>query len=135
MELPQQLWQEDEDCALVLQTVELFHNAALILTDGLTNSVFVSKAAEGLFGERGEALVNRAAYSLLGFGTSEKLPAPMESALLAQGPPWRGIVRLGMVENPDNPATAFCEASAIIRRDKLVCGILRLTPASPPVAP
>ncbi len=135
MELPHQLWKEDEDRALVFQTVELFHDAALILTDGLANSVFVNEEAAGLFRERGEALVNRAAYSLLGFGTSEKLPAPLESALLAQGPPWRGIVRLGTVEHPGNPTTALCEASAINRRGTLVCGILRLTPSAPSVAP
>jgi len=135
MELPHQLWQEDEDRALVFQTVDLFDDTALVLTDALTNSVYLNEAAAGLLRERGEALVNRAAYSLLGFGTSEKLPAPLESALLAQGPPWRGIVRLGTVEHPDSPTTAFCEASAINRRGSLVCGILRLTPATPPVAP
>ncbi len=134
MDFPSILWNDPADRELVSQTVELFHDTPLILTDRLTNSVFVNEAAATLFGDRGEALVNRTAYSLLGFGASEKLPEPLEHALLGDSPPWRGIVRISRVDGGALMPQAFCEASAVSRAGNLVCGILRLTPSAPPVA-
>ena len=134
MDLPTNLWSDDAARELVSQTVELFRDSPLILTDRLTNSVYVNEPAAALLGDRGEALVNRTAFSLLGLGVSEKMPEPLEKALLGDGPPWRGIVRLCKVDNPDESPHIFCEASAINRHGSHVCGILRLTPSAAPVA-
>ena len=130
MDLPFNLWSDDADRELVSQTVELFSDTPLVLTDRLTNSVFVNGPAAVLLGDRGEALVNRAAYSLLGFGAADKLPEPIEKALLGDGPPWRGLVRPAVEGIPaESVNPLFCEASAINRHGVLVCGILRLTPS------
>jgi len=135
MDLPISLWNDETERDLVAQTVDLFHDSPLILTDRLTNSVFVNEQAAALLGDRGEALVNRTAYSLMGFGMADQLPQPLEQALMGDGPPWRGIVRLSDVESGKAVSHAFCEASAIHRNGSLVCGILRLTPSGSPVAP
>jgi hypothetical protein len=123
--IPDELWSDARDRELVGQTTELFAAVPLVLTDRLSNSVWFNAPAEALFRDRAEAIVNRAAWSLLGFGFAAAAPDRLMAALLGEGPPWKGMVR------PEgNPAARpeFCEASALVREGRLVCGILRFLP-------
>ncbi len=119
MLFPADLWNDPADREIVGRTVDLFESTPLLLTDRLTNSVFFNDPAEALYGEAAEAIVNRAAWSLLGFDFSSAAPTALEAALLGSGDPWKGIVRL-----PDG-APRFCEASAVVRDGRLVCGMIR----------
>jgi len=124
LELPASLWPQPADLQLASDMAALFDASPLILTDRLANSLYLNAAAEELFGERAEALVNRLSFSLLGFGNREKVPGGLEEALLGRGAPWRGVVQ---VQAADGPLARFAEASAIRRGDLLVCGVIRLS--------
>ncbi len=121
MRFPAELWKHPADRELLKQTIELFSTVPLVLTDGITNSVYFNDAAERLYGEEAEAIVNRAAWSLLGFDFSSSAPAGLEGALLGTADPWKGVVRVA------GGATRFCEASAIRRGEQLVAGLIRFT--------
>jgi len=121
MIFPREVWKSDEDITLVEQMLDLFAEESVIVTDELSNTVYFSPVAEKVFQDRGEAIVNRAAYSLLGFDRFENQPKPLVGALLGKGEPWRGAVIL-----PGQTNAVFCEASAIKRGDEFVCGIIRL---------
>lgn len=110
---------------MVAETADLFASVPLVLTDALTNSVWFNDEAERLFRDRAEAIVNRAAWSLLGFGFAAAAPDRLTAALLGQSGPWKGMVRPS-----GDPAARpeFCEASSLCRDGRLVCGILRFLP-------
>ena len=131
MDFPDVLWDDERDRALARQLVVLFADVPLVLTDRLTNSIYLNEAAEALLGQRAEAVVNRAAYSLLGYGASEAAPAALADALLGRGESWRSVVR---VYADDELGQAVCEASAVQRGGVFVCGVLRLAPLGAPVA-
>ncbi|MDK2971308.1 MAG: hypothetical protein PWP23_1063 [Candidatus Sumerlaeota bacterium] len=120
MEFPAELWKSDEELTAVRQVVDLFSASPLFLTDSLTNTVYFSPMAEELLGEQGEAIVNRAACSLLGFGRGTPVPPALNAALLGEGPAWKALVRL------ENGCSVACEASAIRGPNGLICGMVRL---------
>lgn len=119
MDFPGQLWTDERDRQAVRDVVELFVAEPIILTDHLTNSVYFSAPAEALFGDRAEAIVNRTAASLLGFGRTGPVPPALTAALLGEALPWKALVRL------DGGQDVACEASALHRDQHLVCGLLR----------
>ncbi|MCC5876792.1 MAG: hypothetical protein JJU11_11285 [Candidatus Sumerlaeia bacterium] len=125
MRFPDDIWPDPTDRQLVDDLVSMFVDTPIILTDKLTNSLWFSDPAEELFGERAEAIVNRVAYSLLGFEDREKQPVRLVSALLGEDDPWRGVVHLPVAEGT---RLAFVEASAICRDGVFVCGVLRFSP-------
>ncbi len=124
VDFPKSLWQDPNDLTLVEQMTEFLADVPMILTDRLANSVFFNPAAERLFDQDGEAIVNRAAFSLLGFGTTGKTPPGLTEALLGKKAPWRGAVQ---IESTDKQPPVFCEASAIMRDNCFICGVLRFT--------
>lgn len=123
MEFPQQLWEEETESTVVMirQVLDLFESDPVILTDVLTNSIFFNPLAEELFGEAGEALVNRATYSLLGFEQFNGVPKALADALLGEADCWRGYVRLPHTGD----AVYYCEASAIKTSNKHLAGVIR----------
>lgn len=132
MDFPGELWDHEDERALARQLSELFVDVPLVLTDRLTNSIYLNAAAEEMLGQRAEAVVNRAAYSLLGFGVAESAPPALTEALLGRADSWRSVVRLFA----DDPmGQAVCEASAVSRGGDFVCGVLRFTPVAIAVSP
>lgn len=130
MQLPSTLWEDPQDLALVEATAQLFASEPLLLTDILTNTVFLNREAERFLGGRAEDLVNRVTASLLGFDTaSQKLPARMIEALHGKGDPWKGFVG---VPTAAGAVPSMVEASAIVRGGRLVCGVVRVKPAAVP---
>lgn len=125
MELPIEIWESDEDRQLVSAALETFASVPLIVTDKLTNSVYLNPAAEEVCGERAEALVNRVMYSLLGFGKREHAPSGLAVALLGEAGPWRGVVE---VPTATGWSRRVAEASAVVRNGRFVCGLVRLSP-------
>ena len=125
MQFPDQLWPDSEDRELVRQAVQLFESIPLILTDELTNTAYFNGRAEELFGEPGEAVVNRTAYSVLGYGDGGHAPEGLAAALLGKSGPFRSIMRIA--PGGGEPQPVFFEASAIARGTKLVCGLLRFS--------
>jgi PAS domain-containing protein len=123
LELPTGLWSDPEDLRLIDQALGLFPSEPVLLTDRLTNTVYLNPEAERLLGERGEGLVNRVAFSLLGIEKGGRQAAAVADALLGKGHAWRGVV---YPEGREDRKPVFCEASAIKRAGRLVCGILRL---------
>ncbi|MGF1574212.1 MAG: PAS domain-containing protein [Sumerlaeia bacterium] len=123
MEFPQQLWEDESQSTVVMirQVLDLFEQDPVILTDVLTNSVYFNEHAEGLFGESGEALVNRATYSLLGFENHTGVPSTLADALLGKAEAWRGYVKLP----GKNGSVFYCEASALKTSDKHIAGVIR----------
>ncbi|MDX1972000.1 MAG: hypothetical protein SFY68_05650 [Candidatus Sumerlaeia bacterium] len=130
MQFPDVLWANEEHPPLPMihQVLELFEEDAVILTDVLTNSIFFNTKAEELFGMRGEELVNRTTYSLLGFENFKGVPKSLADALLGEGDCWRGLVKLGEeVRSKFEPGTLFyCEASALRTSGEFIVGVLRL---------
>lgn len=125
MRFPTELWNDPADCALAKQLADAFAAVPLMLTDKLTNTIFVNEAAEALYGERAEAIINRVAASLLGFGEKANHPDRLVAALLGEAAPWKGAVRVDAVPAP---RLVYVEASAVRRGDRLVCGVVRLVP-------
>jgi hypothetical protein len=66
MRFPIELWTDPADAALATATAEGFAFFPIILTDRLANAVFINEAAESIFRDRAEALVNRTTLSLSG---------------------------------------------------------------------
>lgn len=128
MRLPVELWPDPRDRQLVEDLVAGFSHLPVVLTDRLTNSIWLSGPAEELLGERAEALVNRVSYSLLGFGEREKQPQGVVDALLGTDRPWKGALHL---PSGDGSRLSFVEASAIVREGQFVCGVLRFSPQEP----
>ncbi|CAN5200571.1 hypothetical protein BH09SUM1_BH09SUM1_24530 [soil metagenome] len=126
MQIPVALYPNPNDLALVEDLVAAFSAVPVILTDKLTNSVFLNEEAELLFGDDAASLVNRLGLSLLGFGHKDRIPAALTAALLGEGLPWRGMINLG---TPDLPRLVFAEASAIARPGHFVAGVIRFSPA------
>jgi hypothetical protein len=126
MDFPTDLWTEEADRRLLDDLLGLFEGEPVVLVDRLLNSVHFNAAAEGLFAARGEAIVNRSAFSLLGLGEREQAPESLVAALLGEGAPWRGGVRA--IGEDAGGAPAFCEATAIVRDGHHVAGVLRLRP-------
>jgi PAS domain-containing protein len=109
---------------MVRALVEAFPDHAIMLTDGLINSVYLSPAVESILGERADALVNRLGFSLLGFGERDRLAPGLLEALSGSGEPWEGIVQL---QSAAGPRTAFVQASAIrSRAGSLLAGVVRI---------
>lgn len=119
---PEEIWPDPNDRQLVQDLIAVFSSTPLVITDKLTNSLWLSDSAESLLGERAEALVNRVSYSLLGFEDREKQPARLVDALLGEGDPWRGVVHL---PTATGTRLVFVEASAVSREGRFVCGVLR----------
>ena len=126
MQIPQELWSDKDERRLVTDAAKLFEDLPIVLTDNLANSIWMNERAEELFGDSAEALVNRAAFSLLGFGSAGEAPDALAEALLGKRGPWKAFVN---VETAVGPKALFCEASAICRGEDLICGILRFRPA------
>lgn len=126
MRFPAELWPDPRDRQLAEELGEAFSHLPIVLTDNLTNSVWLTGRAEELLGERAEALVNRVSYSLLGFGEREKQPQGVVDALLGKGGPWKGVVHLPRADGPSR--LVFVEASAVVREGRFVCGVLRFAP-------
>ncbi len=123
MELPAELWESPDDRRLVQAATDAFATIPLIVTDKLTNAVFLNRRAEELFGENAEALVNRTSYSLLGFGNRGNAPKVLPAALLGESRPWRGVVE---IHTPKGREQHAAEASAVLRDGHFVCGLIRL---------
>ena len=124
MRFPEELWPDPAECQLVRVFVDAFNDHPLILTDQLANTTYFSEAAEALFAERAEALVNRLALSLLGFGEHERPANGIVEALEGRGAAWDGIVRL---QTATGPRVAFVQTSAIRNREGLlVAGVIRI---------
>ncbi|MBI1291620.1 hypothetical protein GC173_10310 [bacterium] len=124
MRFPDELWPDPAERELVSGLLQAFPEQALILTDRLVNSVYLSDAAERAFGERAEALVNRLGLSLLGFGEKDRIPAGLVEALDGSSSGWEGIVQLQAV---GGPLAAFVQASAIRSRSgSLIAGVIRI---------
>ena len=121
---PDELWQDDDERRLARQLAEAFDEFPIILTDRLANSVYLSPPAEAIFGDRAEALVNRLALSLLGYGHKERVPPGLLEALLGEGKPWRGVVAIK--GSSELPRLHFVEASAVVCDGRLVTGLLRI---------
>jgi hypothetical protein len=118
--LPLESWPGEQERALVTGLLAALAGRPVALTDGLANTLWFSPEAESLFGERAEAIVNRVAFSLLGFGKNDRLPPGLKEALLGEGPAWRGIVK------PEGRGEqTFLEASCIQQNGRLLCGVLR----------
>ncbi len=125
MRFPSEIWDDPADAGLALGAVEVLSGEALIVTDRLTNAVFINEAAESILGDRAESLVNRTTLSLLGYAKPEGLPQGLVNALLAQTGPWRGVANL---DAAGGAVPCVVEASAVRRGDRLVCGVLRIAP-------
>lgn len=124
MRFPEELWPDSSECLAVRALVDGFPDAALILSDKLANTLYFSPAAEALFGDRAEAIVNRLTLSLLGFGERDRVPQSLLAALLGESGPWEGIVHL---QTAAGPRQAFASISAIRRRDgSLLAGVVRI---------
>lgn len=124
MELPGELWEDPRDRQLAADTVATFGAEAMILTDALGNSIHLTDEACRLFGDRADALVNRQAFSLLGFGEAARMPKALGAALLG-GETWRGTAPIA------GGKRAAVEASAAKRDGRLLFGILRITELRP----
>lgn len=122
MNLPNSLWPNAAELALLEGLTLAFEQHPLLLTDQLVNVVYVNDEAERLLGDRAGAIVNRLSLSLLGFGYREKIPESLLGALLGTAPPWRGVVHVG----EEGPVPVFAEASAVVSGGRLVCGVIRL---------
>ncbi|MEO8377899.1 MAG: hypothetical protein ABI579_09540 [Candidatus Sumerlaeota bacterium] len=123
MRFPGELWETETDRQVILQFVDAFAGHPLVLTDKLANTIFFNAEAEALYADRGEAIVNRLSFSLLGYGgKKDKVPSGLTPALLGEGVPWRGIVNLSESETPK---LHFVEASAIRAPGRLLCGVIR----------
>ena len=125
MEFPAELWTDEQDRQYAEDLVRAFEGSPLILTDRLANSNYLTPQAAHLLGDSEEALVNRLSFSLLGFGKHQKVPTALVKALEGEGPSWRGVVDLGEM---GSARWHFCEASAVVRDGRLVCGVIRLSP-------
>jgi len=101
LEFPHEIWTDEEKRAAVRGAVDLFADRALLVTDELANTVYLSPEAEKVFGDRAEALVNRLSFSLLGFGNRSEVPKAMVEAINGEGPPWKGLVNVGGGEPPN----------------------------------
>lgn len=124
LRFPEELWQSEIEKQLAGDVAEAFGHHPVVLTDQLTNSVYLTPPAEELLCDSAEALVNRLSLSLLGFGRRETIPRGVTEALQGQSEPWRGVVNLG---DQDNPRWYFVHASAVLHEGKLVCGVLRFS--------
>lgn len=125
MRFPNHLWPDQQDDDLVRQAVQLFESVPLVLTDELTNSIYFNAPAERLFGDSGEALVNRAGYSLLGYDDGGHAPEGLAEALLGKSGPFRTVVRLPGAGGQTQPV--FVEASAIMHGPRHLCGVVRFS--------
>lgn len=124
MRFPDELWPELPQGAMVRAFVEAFSESPIILTDRLLNSVYFTEPAERLFAERAEAIVNRLALSLLGFGEKDRIVPGLVEALSGTADPWEGIVNLQAAEGP---LSVYIQASSIRERDgQLIAGIIRI---------
>lgn len=110
---------------MIQGALDLFADQPLILTDRLANSIYFNPGAEALFAERGEALVNRVLFSLLGLGERSTVPPRLVEALDGSGAPWKGVV-----QPPDvnGECAMLCEVSAIGQGEAFLCGMVRLRP-------
>ncbi len=126
MKFPNELWSDPKDRELVSAIADAFTDEALLLTDQLINIVWVSPKAEELFQERGEAIVNRLTFSLLGMDDSPPQLDCLKRALSGESAPWRGRAKL------DSQRETFLEASALIGPSGFLCGIIRLKGPSNP---
>lgn len=124
MDFPESLFPNPAHRELILGALALFEDQPLFLTDRLANTIYFNGPAEGLFAERGEAIVNRAVFSLLGMGDHTAHPPALVEALEGNGPPWKAVAQLPL----EPPCICVCEASAIRDADTHLCGMVRLRP-------
>jgi len=106
---------------MVRAMADLFDDQPLVLTDRLLNTIYFSPAAEELFRDRGEAIVNRALFSILGLDDRNHIPPRMVEALSGKAGPWKAVMNL-----PGRPAPWVCEASCVRDGEMLLCGVVRL---------
>lgn len=123
LQFPAELFVDERQRQAVLDFVEAFAHRPLLLTDRLCNSIYINPAAEDLFAARAEEIVNRLAFSLMGYSHLVRTPPRMTEALLAQGDPWRGVVPL---EQGPPIGWHFAEVSCISMDGTLVCGVVIL---------
>jgi hypothetical protein len=124
LRFPAELWENEQEREMAHALAQAFSQQPLILTDRLANTVYFTPSAEALFHDRGEAIVNRLLFSLLGYGERTCIPTGLKEALLGEARPWRGVVHLGT--GTDDPHTRVAEASAVMNGERFVCGVLRL---------
>lgn len=125
VDFPEELWPDEAQRRAVQEMILAFGHEPLIITDRLANVVYASEAAERLLGDRAEALVNRVAFSLMGFDQPRMIPAGLQPALLAEGKPWYGLVGFyGIAE----PGLRRVDASAIKQGGQFVAGVVRISP-------
>ncbi len=72
MRFPMELWDSDRERLAVLAAAVEAPSKPMLILDAIGNAVFVNDAAEELWREPAEALVNRAAVSLLGLDTRRR---------------------------------------------------------------
>jgi hypothetical protein len=124
LRFPAELWPDPVDSQRILALADAFADHPLLLTDKLANTVYMTNPVETLFGDRNEALINRLALSLLGFGERDRVAPGLVEALTGEAGPWRGIVQ---AQTAAGPLPIFAEVSAAKRPDgRLLCGIIRL---------
>ena len=125
MQFPAELFDDPRHRQAVSDFIEAFAERPMLLTDKLCNTIYINDAAETLFAARAEEIVNRLAFSLMGYSHLMRTPPRMTEALLAQGDPWRGVVPL----EPGPPiGWHFAEVSSITIDGALVCGVVILDP-------
>ena len=117
MRFPIELWNSDSDRVLILTALAETASGPLVVIDRLGNTVFFNDAAERLWGERAEALVNRAIVSLLGLDRRRNL-ADEWGRLLETGKGWEGIARIPRVQPPEKASLRRWVCMRVIRQEK-----------------
>lgn len=121
MQFPRNLWTNAEHADMAVQVLAIFPGRAVMLTDILGNTIYLSPEAAELFGDREEALLNRLSASLLGMGDRESVSPRFWKAIDGTDEPWRAMVRL-----PGQQRAVFAEASAVRQGEHFICGVIRL---------
>lgn len=92
MRFPLELWDTDAERVAVLSKAIESANGPLLVVDAIGNVAWLNAAAEKLWDEPAEALVNRAIVSLLGLDAS-RAEADAFGSRLEKGEVWEGNVR------------------------------------------
>lgn len=119
MRFPVELWDSEADRAAVLAAAVEGSDAPMAVVDGLGNVVFVNPAAESLWNEPAEALLNRAVVSLLGVDATRG-GADAFGARLEAGEAWeeRARPRRAGASRPGAARTARIQPVASRRRGR-----------------
>ncbi len=93
MRFPLELWNNDEERAAVLTRLAEAPAGPVVVADAIGNVVFLNDAAERLWGERADAMLNRALVSLLGLDARREIADALGRAF-DEGRDWSSAVRI-----------------------------------------